>query len=371
MIPADAGVELARFSSRRYAILTDGFLNDRHAKTAHGVMQYGRDEIVAVVDRAFEGKRVSDVLPHLGCRAPIVADVGSALHFTPTALLVGVAPQGGALPAEFRAHILAAIDAGLEIVSGLHQLLNGDAEFVARAATSGARLWDVRVPPTDIRLFSGAALASSHFITLAVGTDCAIGKMSVMLELGKAGRAAGARPEFIATGQTGIMIAGKGIAVDRVISDFVTGAAEQLVLDASPDADVLLVEGQGSIIHPAYAPVTLGLLFGCAPDALVMCHDCARSAISGYGVRIPDLASFIRLHDALLADVKPAPVVAIALNTSSLDEPAARSAISEVESQTGLPADDAVRFGGAKLWSAIARAAAATPKRGRSPAAAS
>jgi len=356
-------MSLSGARQRRYAILTGGFLNDRHAKTAHGVMQYGRDETVAVVDAPFAGRRMSAVLPQLGCDAPIVADVSAALCFSPTALLVGVAPQGGALPAEFRAHLLAAIDAGLEIVSGLHQLLNDDAEFVARAAASGSRLWDVRVPPPDIPLFSGAARSAPHVVALAVGTDCAIGKMSVMLELEKAGRAAGARPEFVATGQTGIIIAGKGIAVDRVISDFVTGAAEQLVLQASPDAGVLLVEGQGSILHPAYAPVTLGLLFGCAPDLLVMCHDCARPAISEYGVRIPDLPAFIRLHDALLAALKPAPVVAVALNTSSLGEPAARAAILSAERETGLPADDVVRFGGAKLWRAVALAAAAVDRR--------
>ena len=350
--------------SRRYAVLTDGFLLDRHAKTAHGVMQYGRDETVAVIDAGFAGRALHDVLPRLGCNAPIVADLAAALRYAPTSLLVGVATTGGFVPSNFRPHILTAIDAGLEIVSGLHQLLCDDPEFVARAKASGARLWDVRVPPSDIPLFSGAANRIPQIVALAVGTDCAVGKMSVMLELEKAGRVGGENPEFIATGQTGIVIAGKGIAVDRVISDFVTGAAEQLVVGASPKSDVLLVEGQGSLYHPAYAPVTLGLMFGCAPDLLVLCHQVGHDAIDEYGVPIPDLQSCARLHESLLAPVKPAPVVAVALNTASLHESGARQAIADVEALTGIPADDVVRFGGAKLWAAIRSAARTVRKPG-------
>src|ERR1700687_3959693 len=236
---------------RRYVVLTEGFIADRHAKTAFGVMRYGRDEVVAVIDSSATGKRVSDFHQHLRCEAPIVAGVAAALSFAPTSLLVGVANAGGSLPPAFRSHVIAAIDAGLEIVSGLHEFLNEDDEFCAHARMSGAKLWDVRRPPDQIPLFSGAVYRVPHVVALAVGSDCAIGKMTVMLELEEAGRAAGARPEFVATGQTGIMIAGKGIAVDRVISDFVTGAAEQLVLGVDEKTDMTLVEGQGSILHPA------------------------------------------------------------------------------------------------------------------------
>src|SRR5437660_11374944 len=258
---------------RRYAILTEGYLTDRHAKTAHGVMQYGRDEVGAIVASAFAGKNAIEVMPHLGRSCPIVESMREALALRPTSLLLGVATAGGVVPPAFREQVLAAIDAGLEIVSGLHQFLNDDADLVARARTSGSKLWDVRKPPDDIPLFSGAAYSVPQTVVLAVGSDCAIGKMTVMLEVERAGRAAGARPEFVATGQTGILIAGKGIAVDRVISDFVTGATEQLLLDVDRDADFTLVEGQGSILHPAYAPVTLGLMFGSAPDLLVLCHE--------------------------------------------------------------------------------------------------
>ena len=339
-------------------MLTEGYLTDRHAKTAHGVMQYGRDDVVAVVDSAFAGKDAIDVMPHLGRRCPIMPDVRDALALGPTSLLLGVATAGGVVPPAFRAQVLDAIDAGLEVVSGLHQFLNEDDEFVARARRSGARLWDVRKPPDDIPLFSGAAYRVPQTVVLAVGSDCAIGKMTVMLELERAGRAAGGRPEFVATGQTGILIAGKGIAVDRVIADFVTGAAEQLVLSVDASTEVTLVEGQGSIIHPAYAPVTLGLIYGSAPDHFILCHDAARDRIEEFDVPIPDLRTLAAMHEAWVAPVKPARCVAVALNTHSLDERAARSAVEQAEQLTGLPADDVVRFGAGKLWDAIAEAAA-------------
>jgi uncharacterized NAD-dependent epimerase/dehydratase family protein len=348
---------------RRYAVLTEGFIADRHAKTAFGVMRYGRDPVVAVVDSSAAGKRVTDLHPHVRCDAPIVASIDEALAFEPTSLLVGVANAGGFLPAEFRPRVLAAIDAGLEIVSGLHEFLAEDEEFAARARASGAKLWDVRQPPSPIPIFSGAAYRVPQTVVLAVGSDCAIGKMTVMLELEAAGRAVGAHPEFVATGQTGIMIAGKGIAVDRVISDFITGAAEQLVLGVAPETDITLVEGQGSILHPAYAPVTLGLLFGCAPDLLVLCHRAGQTTVDDFDVPIPDLRALARDHERMLARVKPAPCAAIALNTAGFDDFHARAAISTAEAQTGLPADDVVRFGPAKLWAAIARAAAQTKKR--------
>ena len=349
-------------AQRRYAILTEGHLLDRRAKTAHGVIQYGRDAIAAVIDSQFAGRDVADVLPRLGRSAPIVASMQAALAYQPTALLLGVANQGGFIPEGFRPQILIAIDAGLEIVSGLHELLDDDAEFVARAKRSGSRLWDVRVPPQHIPLFSGAAYRVPQAVVLAVGSDCAVGKKSVMIELERAAHGAGDRAEFVATGQTGTLIAGKGIVVDRVISDFITGAAEQLMLGVSPQAEVALVEGQGSIYHPAYAPVTLGLMFGCAPDLLVLCADTDRTTIEEYGVPIPPLREMIRAHEALLAPVKPARCVAVALNTVALDDSQARAAIADAEAQTGLPADDVVRFGGAKLWRVVRDAARATPK---------
>jgi uncharacterized NAD-dependent epimerase/dehydratase family protein len=350
---------------RRFAILTEGMLVGSHGKTAHGVLRYRGDCVAAVIDSTLAGKRVDDVLPWLRSRAPIVASLDEALAFAPNALLVGVATEGGRLPPALRTPLLAAVDAGLEIVNGLHELLRDDAEIVARAERSGARLWDVRVPPANIPLFSGAAYHVPAQIVLAIGSDCAVGKMTAMLEVERAAKAAGASIEFLATGQTGILIAGRGIAVDRVISDFITGAAEQLVVEASPDADVLLVEGQGSIFHPAYAPVTFGLLYGAAPDALVLCHRAGKTQIDGFDVELPDLADLIRFHEQLLAVVKPARVVAVALDTSALTEADARRTIARASAQTGIPVDDPVRNGGTALWRSIDRSLQRTPKAAR------
>ncbi len=347
---------------RRYAVLTEGLLLGLYGKTAHGVLRFRSDDVVAVIDSTLAGRRVRDVLPSLDSDVPIVATLEDALALGPTSLLVGVATDGGRIPPALRGPIVAAARAGLEVVSGLHELLASDEEIAAVARASGARLWDVRVPPATIPLFSGAAYAVEAGIVLAVGSDCAVGKMTAMLEIERAALAAGSRAEFLATGQTGIMIAGGGIAVDRVIADFVTGAAEQLVTGARADSEVLLVEGQGAIYHPAYAPVTFGLLYGSAPDVLLLCHRPGSATIAGFQTPIPPLHELITEHEAILARIKPARVGAIAVDTSALDAAAAAKAVAAIEDETGLPASDPVRSGGGALWNHLARALTATPK---------
>jgi uncharacterized NAD-dependent epimerase/dehydratase family protein len=344
---------------RRYAILARGLFATRAAKTAHGVIAYGRDGTVAVIDPDHAGARVRDVLPYLASDAPIVASVEDALAYEPTALLVGVAPPGGALPPQWRSDIVRALDAGLEVVSGLHEQLADDAEFAAAAARGGAHIWDVRTPP-PVPLFSGRAYDVTSRVVLTVGSDCAVGKMTASLELVRAAGERGANARFVATGQTGIMIAGSGIAVDRVISDFAPGAAEQLVVDNAEDAELLFVEGQGSINHPAYAPVALALLYGAAPDALVLVHLATRTTIEDFATPILSYRALIRTYEALCATVKPARVVGIALNTLGLDDEAARAALAQARAETGLPADDVVRFGPHALYDAIAPAIAKT-----------
>lgn len=339
--------------TRRYLILAPGAFADRGAKTAHGVIAYADDPTVAVVDPTLTGKRVSDVLPHVRSDAPIVEDVAAGLWYEPTSLLIGLAPPGGRLPTTWRDEISAAIRGQLEIVNGLHDLLGDDAEFARLAAEHGTRIWDVRVPPPT-PLFSGAAYGLDAITVLTVGSDCAVGKMTTALELTKVARAAGRHARFVATGQTGIMIAGWGIAIDRVIADFAPGAAESLVVEASRVADLLFVEGQGSINHPAYAPTTVALLYGTAPDALVLAHVAGRNHIEGYQTPTLSYRELIRTYESLCAGVKPAKVIGISLNTSSLSEEEARRAINEARTQTGLPADDLVRFGAEAFYDAIA-----------------
>jgi uncharacterized NAD-dependent epimerase/dehydratase family protein len=337
---------------RRYLILAPGAFADRGAKTAHGVIAYADDPTVAVVDPTLTGKLVRDVLPHVRSDAPIVQDVAAGLWYEPTALLIGLAPPGGQLPKAWRNEIAVAIRGQLEIVSGLHDMIGDDDEFARLAAEHGTRIWDVRIPPPS-PLFSGAAYAVEAVTVLTVGSDCAIGKMTTSLELTKVARNAGAHAKFVPTGQTGIMIAGWGIAVDRVIADFAPGAAESLVCEAAREADLLFIEGQGAINHPAYAPVTMALLYGTAPDVLVLCHMATRKHIEGFGTPLLSYRELIRGYESLCAGVKPAKVAGISLNTFGLSDEEARAAIAQARSETGLPVDDLVRFGAQAFYDAI------------------
>jgi uncharacterized NAD-dependent epimerase/dehydratase family protein len=335
---------------RRYAVLAEGWFANSHAKTAHGLIRYGKDEVVAVIDSTLAGERVYDVLPDLGRDAPIVGMLDEALRFSPTSVLVGLAPAGGRLPAEWMETLRAAAEAELEIVSGLHQRLAP--EF------PGKPVWDVREPPEGIPLFSGEGFEVGPKVALTVGTDSAIGKMTATLEIERAAREAGLRPEFVPTGQTGVVIAGWGLCVDAVVSDFVAGASEQLVLEAAKTSpDLILVEGQGSLGHPAYSGVTLGLMHGSCPDCLILCAADPHEEVFR-GVPRPSPALAARLYEEVASLIKPAPVVAVSLNTRGLDEQEARELIVAVADETGLPTADPFRGSAAP----ILEAALETPK---------
>jgi uncharacterized NAD-dependent epimerase/dehydratase family protein len=341
-------------SQRSWLVLTEGYLTSREAKTAHGVIRYTHDRIACVLDREYAGQNLSEVMPELGRDVPIVASLGEARAYGATSLLLGVATPGGWLPPEWRSLVIEAIGDGLEIVNGLHGFLKDDAELVRLADAHGTRLWDVREPPSDIPLCSGRAVEVPQRIVLTVGSDCAVGKMSVSLELAASGVTAGVRTEFVATGQTGIVIAGRGIAVDRVIADFLAGAAERLVLESSPDSEVLIVEGQGGLWHPAYGAVTLGLLYGCAPEVLVMCHRAGHTAIEEPPyTTLPSLSEMITIYEATAATVRPAKVACVALNCRGLSPAQARRAIEETEIATGLPTGDVFAGDAPKLWRAV------------------
>jgi len=335
-------------AERRYAILVEGWLANRRAKTAHGLIRYGRDEVVAVIDSTLAGRRVHEVMPELERDAPIVRSLEEALDLAPTSVLVGLAPAGGRLPEEWTETLRRAADTGLEIVSGLHQRL--------APLFSGGRVWDVREPPGDVPLFSGEGFGVEPKVALTVGTDTAIGKMTATLEIERAAREAGVRSEFVATGQTGIIIAGWGICVDAVVSDFVAGASEQLVLEAARrEPDLILVEGQGALGHPAYSGVTLGLLHGSCPDCLVLCVASPDEEVFA-GVPRPSTARAARLYEEVTALVKLAPVVAASVNTRGLDNTEAEEFIARVTDETGLPAADPFRDSAAPILEAVRRA---------------
>jgi len=298
---------------------------------------------------------------------PIVGSVADALRFEPTVALVGVATQGGRFPPAWRRLLAEAIASGLDLESGLHELVTEDPELAALAARHGVALRDLRKPPPGLSVPTGRNLEHGATVVLTVGSDCAIGKMTVALELDAEARRRGLASEFVPTGQTGIAIAGWGIAVDAVVADFIAGAAETLVLEAvGRGGEVLWVEGQGSLLHPQYSGVTLGLMHGSAPHAYVLCHLAGKTAIDDdERFPIPSLSELVELHERMSLLVRPARVAAIALNTRSLDERSARAALAAAEAETGLPADDPVRFGASRLVDAVLASAGRRGEPGR------
>jgi len=281
--------------------------------------------------------------------------------------LIGIAPTGGRLPDSWRAIILEAIEAGLDVLSGLHTFIGDDPGFVAAAARRGTTITDFRRPPDRMETSVGRRHGPGKRVILTVGSDCAIGKMSVALELRRAAIAAGDRASFVATGQTGMMIEGWGVAVDRLISDFAQGTVEWLVEQGERLGDWVIVEGQGSLDHPAYSSVTLALIHGATPQAMVMVHKPGLlehdfDHLPEASFPIAELRPYIDLHERIAGLIAPSKVVAVALNTSLYpDDAEARRIIEATAAETGLPTDDPYRFGADRLWSEIHEGVDALP----------
>ncbi len=338
--------------ARRIAILAEGRFGVLDAKTAACVIRYRPEEVVAILDSVTAGGTADEVLG-FGPRIPIVATLEEARTHDPDMLLIGVAPRGGALPAAWRALLLAALDAGLDVVSGLHTFLGDDPELAAAAERSGATITDLRRVPDDLPVASRRADSVDATVVLTVGTDCNVGKMTASMELTLAARRMGLRAAFAPTGQTGLFLGGKGIVVDRVIADFVAGAAERIVLENAPGQDFVFVEGQGSLLHPGYSGVTLGLLHGSMPDAMILVHQPTRRRTLNDEIEIMPLPDWIELHERIAAYLKPAAVVGIAINGWDLDGAGARDWAERITADTGLPAVDPVKFGAEALVEAI------------------
>ena len=339
----------------RYLVLAEGQFGPMTSKTANGCIRYSPERVAGVLDSRHAGKTASQVIGY-GGDIPVVATVEDGLRLAPNALLIGIAPTGGRFPESWREIMRAAIRGGLEIWSGLHTFIGDDPEFAALARERGVAIHDLRKPPADLTVAAGRARDVRSTIVLTVGTDCNIGKMTASLQLRDGLRKRNRSVAFAGTGQTGILIEGWGISVDAVIADFIAGAAERLTLDAAKEAEIVLVEGQGSLVHPSYSGVTYGLMHGSLPHAMIMCTQPSRTAINNNPwVAIPPLGEFIALHERVLAPLRPSTTIAVAMNTYDLSEPAARDAIRRTEDETGLPATDPVRFDPAPIVDAIER----------------
>ena len=343
----------------RFLIIADGEFGPLSSKTANSCIRYFPERIVAVLDRQQAGKTVQDVLG-FGGKIPVVGDFerGIAQGKGATAVMIGIAPPGGRLPDEWKGWMRSAIEKRLEIWSGLHTFIGDDPELGPLAKARGVRILDARRPPPNLPIADGRAAEVDALVVLAVGSDCNVGKMTAQLQLRDELVKRGHRTSFVATGQTGIFIEGWGIAVDAVVADFIAGAAEQLVLQGAKDNDIVLVEGQGSLIHPGYSGVTLGLLHGSCPDALILCHQVTRTHIGDYHGRepwvpIPSYTEMIEIYESAAQPVHPTKVIGICLNTYDMDEAAARDACTRAAEETGLPATDPVRFESDALVDAI------------------
>ncbi len=345
---------------QRIAILAEGAFTWRSAKTATGVIRYGKDPVVAVIDSTHTGKDVSQALDaHIGIGIPMVQDIHEALTYQPDTLMIGIAPVGGALPSSWRWQLLTAIEAGLDIISGLHFFISDDEELRAAAEKYSVTIWDVRRPPDKNRVAELIPHRPGSHTILMVGSDCAVGKMTVALELDREASNRGLNSAFVATGQTGIMISGNGLPVDRIISDFVAGMVEEMVIDFTNKHDWVFVEGQGALNHPGYSPVTLGLIHGSMPEAMIFCHKAGTTEIEGYNhCLFPSLNRMIQLNEDTVSWVRPeqpCKVVGLAVMTIGLNEQEARDTLKQAEDETGLPATDVLRFGAGVLMDALSR----------------
>jgi uncharacterized NAD-dependent epimerase/dehydratase family protein len=348
------------------AILAEGRFSTAHAKTAIGVLRYAPFPVVAVVDSTRAGATAGSCVG-VGGDVPVVASIDEALARGATIVLVGTAAAGGRIADADRPHLATALERGAEVWNGLHERVLTDPVLAAAAARGHGRVRELREPPADLDVGGHRRRRAGARVVLTVGSDAAVGKMTASLEITRALERGGERATFVATGQTGIAIAGSGIAVDAVVSDFIAGAAERITCDAAEHADWVIVEGQGSLTHPGFSGVTLGLLHGAAPDLLVLCHDATRRAVKSHdGIPIRPLPELVGMYEGAALWSRPlgsprVPVVAVAMNTARLDPAAAELAVADAVAATGLPAADPIREGasGADRLAAALRAAVA------------
>ena len=332
---------------RKLAVLTEGTCDIYRNKTAMGLLRFRPEDVRCVLDSNHVGTDLSS-MPGIDTKIPVVSTIREVLDLGVEWLVIGVNTPGGSLPDSIRPLIYEAIRNRIGIISGLHESVNGDPNLVSLAARYAVELVNLRATPDDRIVSTGKARSTKAFRVLTVGTDANIGKTTVALMLErylnsvkKYHVAAG----FVSTSQDGILITGRGVAVDRMISDFAGGMVEQLVLSNDRGHDVLLIEGQNSILSPCYSGTAMSLVHGSCPDAMILCHNPRRTLLRHTDAPVPPLATYIDLYERVLAPVHPGKVVGIALNTLELTDDEAAAAIAAASKETGLPVADVIREG--------------------------
>ena len=337
-------------AKHRVAILLHQGIRGDNGKTGLAFLRYSEATIVAVIDAQSAGESLKD-LTGIDQNIPIVGSVAEILTYNANVLLIGIAPSGGKLPPAWKEEVDCAIASGISVVNGLHTSM----ALEYTNLQPGQWIWDIRQEPSGLTIASAQARTLSCTRILTVGTDMAVGKMSTSLEIYRAAKTRGIKTEFVATGQGGIAIAGQGIPLDAVRVDFAAGAVEGIVMQLGQQCHLLLVEGQGSLLHPG-STATLPLIRGSQPTGLVLVHRAGQKYIHNLpDVLIPPLPEVVQLYETVASaggTFGRVKVKAIALNTFHLDETNAKRAIEKTQELTGLPCSDAVRFDAGHLLDA-------------------
>ena len=335
----------------RFVVLAINSFNHIENKTGNMLIRYMQDEVVAIIDPEKKGLTSNDVI-QIGGDIPVVGSFNDAKKYNPDHLVIGNAPQGGIVSNQMLIEIKEAIRNGINIVSGMHEFLSKDIHLQKLAEQFGSKIIDLRMPPSPPSFSKGSWRKRNIPVLLVVGTDCDTGKMTTAWEIKTRLSDLNKKVKFIGTGQTGILLS-DGIAVDAVISDFMSGEIENLIdSKVANDTDLIIVEGQGALSNYAYSGVTLGLMHGCMPDYLIMTHDPSRSK-DVMGHKIPDIKELMQLHIDLMSPFKRSSFIGINLLTYEMGEGIAKNTINEFESLYKLPTTDLIRFGDSNLIKSI------------------
>lgn len=332
--------------NQKIAIHFENHLGKLNGKMGHGALHYLENPVACVIDTTHAGKRLHDVIK-FGMDCPIVKTVDEAAALGTEVLILGMAPSGGRLPPAILGDIDCAVEHGLSIINGLHEPLSPRYPDLKQAQW----IWDIRQEPANLPIATRQAAKLNNTRILTVGTDMAIGKMTVGLELIAEAKSRNIDSAFLATGQIGIMITGSGVPLDTIRVDYAGGAIEQIVMNAR-EKELVVIEGQGAITHPG-STSTLPLMRGACPTHLVLCHQAGmKMLVSDPDIQVPPLRDLINLYEEIAAGLGAFPrptTVAVAVNTSSLNEQDARRELASIEQDAGIHATDVVRFGAGSI----------------------